>query len=61
LESDDNTNLDEKPKEWHPRKKTKHGRHKADADIEEVGDTEEPKEVKEVNDDEASVSEKVSY
>jgi hypothetical protein len=61
LECNDDTSLDKKLREQHPHKKTKHGRHEADADIEEVGDTEEFKEVEEVNDDEASVSEKVSY
>jgi hypothetical protein len=60
-ESDDDTSLNKEPKEQHPCKKTKCERHKADADIKEVGDTEESEEVEEVNDDEASVSEKVSY
>ena len=59
-ESGDDTS-DEEPNKRHPRKKTKHGRHEADEDIEEEDDdSEEPEEVVVVDDDEASATEKVS-
>ena len=62
-ESDDDTGSDEEPKEWHPCKKTKHGHHKVDEEVEESdGVADEPEEVEE--DEEEPVDEageKVSY
>lgn len=61
LERNGDTSSDEEPEIQHPRKKTKHGSHKANEEVEEDITDESPEEVEDEDDGAAEEVEKVSY